>query len=79
MENICPNAAKCPIFNEILLDKIVTTKFYKVHFCEGGEVNWNTCKRFITKKQYGSCPGDLLPNSSLTVEQIGEKYNLVSQ
>jgi hypothetical protein len=79
MESLCPNAEKCPIFNEILLDKVVTSKWYKTHFCEGGEANWNNCKRFITKKQYGMCPADLLPNSSLTIEQIAEKYNLVIQ
>jgi len=76
MENICPNSAQCPIFNGILLDKVVAAKSYRSLFCEAGEVKWNSCKRFMTKKQYGKCPPDLLPNSSMSIEDIGVKYSL---
>lgn len=76
MENNCPNSKECPIFNGILSGKTMTAKSYKNQFCEAGETKWNSCKRFMTKKQFGKCPPDLLPNSSLTIEQIKIKYNL---
>ncbi len=77
MENICPNSAQCPIFSGVLSNKETTAKAYRNQFCEAGEVEWNRCKRFMTKKQYGKCPPDLLPNTLKTVEEIGTFYNLV--
>ncbi len=76
MDNICNLASQCPIFNGILTGKESTSRAYRVQFCEAGEDNWNTCKRFMTKNRFGKCPPDLLPNSSLTIEAIGIKYNL---
>ncbi len=76
MENVCPNSEKCPIFSGILVDKAVTAKSYRKQFCEAGESKWITCKRFMTKQKYGTCPSDLLPNSIMTLEQIAQKYHL---
>jgi hypothetical protein len=76
MENICPNSAQCPIFSGVLTDKEITAKSYRKNYCEAGEEKWNSCKRFITKKQYGKCPPDLLPNSMKTIEEIGILYKL---
>lgn len=76
MENTCPSAPQCPIFNGVLKDKASTSTSYKKLFCEAGEEKWTTCKRFMTKTQFGKCPPDLLPNSIMTVEQIGIKYSL---
>jgi len=77
MENVCPNSAKCPIFNGILSGKAMTSRAYRTQYCESGEDKWNTCKRLLIKNKCGACPPDLLPNSSLTIEQIAAKYNLV--
>jgi hypothetical protein len=76
MENICPGSAQCPIFNGILSDKVTTAKSYRKQFCEGGEVKWSSCKRFMTKKRFGKCPPDLLPNSLKSVDEIGRFYKL---
>ncbi len=77
MEMTCPNASKCPIFSGVLSDKKSTAASYKSLFCESGEEKWNQCKRFLTKAMYGKCPPELLPNSILTLEQIGKRYQLV--
>ena len=77
MENNCPGTAQCPIFNGILENKAMTAKSYRLQFCEADETKWSRCKRFMTKKHFGKCPSDLLPNSSLSLEQIGVKYSLV--
>jgi hypothetical protein len=76
MENICSGSAKCPIFNGILSGKEMTSRAYRLQYCESTDQNWHLCKRFMTKKQYGVCPPELLPNSPLTVDQIAAKYNL---
>ena len=77
--NICPNSAKYPIFNGVFSGREMTSKAYSTQFCEGGDDKWNNCKRFMTKQHCGSCPSDLLPNSSLTIEQIAAKFHLMFQ
>ena len=72
MNNTCPSSAQCPIFNGILSGKTLASQSYRDLFCEAGEDKWSSCKRFQTKKQYGKCPPDLLPNSFDTIEQIGK-------
>ncbi len=72
----CPNAEKCPIFNGILKDKVITAKGYRSKFCDAGMEQYTTCKRYQTKERFGSCPADLLPNSFMTLEQIADRYQL---
>ncbi len=76
MENLCPNYEKCPIFNGILTGKEMTSQAYRKMYCELGKDKWSTCKRYMMKQNYGSCPPDLLPNSTYSIEQIAAKYNL---
>lgn len=47
---------------------------YKNQFCDAGLVNWKRCKRYMAKEKYGKCPPDLLPNSTLSIEEIGRRY-----
>ena len=78
MENICPNHEKCPIFNSILAGKEITAKSYRRMYCEAGEAKYHECKRYLVKAKYGKCPGDLLPNSNLTLEEIATRYQLAA-
>ena len=73
----CPNSPKCPIFNGILAEKTTTSKAYRKRYCEAGPEAYKTCKRFMAKEMYGQCPSNLLPNSGLSLEEIGNRYNLV--
>lgn len=77
MNTDCPGVQQCPIFSGVLKDKSMTAKSYQRLFCSAGEERWITCKRFMTKQRFGKCPSDLLPNSSLSIEQIAVKYNLL--
>ena len=76
MNTTCPNSASCPIFNGILAGKDYTAKVYRTKYCEGGEPAFKSCKRFMAKEKFGSCPPNLLPNSTLSLEEIVAKYNL---
>lgn len=78
MESTCPNHEKCPIFNGILADKEVTAKSYRRLYCEAGADKYTLCKRYMAKAKFGKCPGDLLPNSNLTLEEIGTRYQLAA-
>ena len=73
--DICLNAEKCPLFLGLLAGKETFTNFYKSTFCEAGVKKYKKCKRYIIKEMYGKCPPDLLPNTSLSIEQIVKKYD----
>jgi predicted DNA-binding protein YlxM (UPF0122 family) len=74
--NICPNADKCPLFHGLLSGKEMFTEFYRSTYCYAEIEEREKCKRFTIRSIYGKCPPDLLPNSSLSTEEIAEKYNL---
>jgi len=60
----------------MLAGKETFTDFYKSTYCDVKAEKYTKCKRFIIKSIYGKCPPDLLPNSSLSTEQIAKKYKL---
>ena len=75
MNDICPSAEKCPIFNGILKDKVITTKVYKSQYCENGEEGRESCRRWQFKQKYWKVPDNLLPNSIKTIEEIYKENN----
>jgi hypothetical protein len=70
MEKTCKNYEKCPIYNGILKDREVTSKVFRIQYCDAGERGWYACKRYQVKEKTGKCPADLLPNCEKNVEQI---------
>ena len=74
MSQVCPNSEGCPIFTGALKDKAFTTKSYKSQFCEAGDEGRNSCRRWQVGQKYGKVPEKLMPNSSKTVEEIGEEF-----
>ncbi len=73
MPDICPAAAKCPIFNGILKDKKFVTENYKTKYCEAGEEGRIKCRRWQCKQKYGKVPENLLPNSIKSIEEIAKE------
>ena len=73
METTCPKVEKCPIFVNNVLTIENAAVAYKSLYCQAGETKFSTCKRFIVSNTIGSCPPDVLPNSSRTIEEIIEK------
>ena len=69
-EKICHRSAKCPIYSGVLDSKGVLIKTYKNLYCENGKAGHEKCKRYQVAMIAGSSPPDLLPNSSLPVEEI---------
>lgn len=73
MEKTCPKVEKCPIFLNNVLTIENAAVAYKSLFCTAGEAKFKTCKRFIVSNLMGSCPHDVLPNCSRTIEEITSK------
>lgn len=72
----------CPSFSDCQLikgDKIVSEIKLKEEFisnyCSNDKKNWSQCKRYITKTKLNFCPDFVLPNTSLTPEEIINKFD----
>ena len=75
-ENTCPKFEKCPIFvNNVFLSNR-TGETYKNLYCIKGASRWETCKRYTVSNKTGKpVPENILPNSSLSVDEIIKKNN----
>lgn len=69
----CEKTSKCPIYSGVLKSNEMLTQTYKSLFCENGMDGRNKCKRFQVSSIMGSCPPNILPNTSLTVDEIVAK------
>lgn len=70
MNETCENYVKCPIYSGILKSNEMASDAYKKQYCDAGSEGWNKCKRYIIKQKTGTCPPNVLPNSSRTVEEL---------
>lgn len=59
----CPVLAKCPFFNDKMLDRPATAELYKQMYCRGDNT---TCARFMVRQALGPerVPPDLYPNDT---------------
>jgi len=70
---LCPKVEKCPLFNGTLLKRAGSEESYKNLFCKSGTEKWLICKRYQTSEKVGKCPDWVLPNSSLSLDEIVKK------
>jgi hypothetical protein len=70
MEDICERHEKCPIYSGILQSKQFASEVYRTQYCRAGEEGRKKCKRYQVSLIAGSCPPDVLPNSSKSVDDI---------
>jgi len=76
MQRECIYTETCPIFKGILQNRTISSSSYKAMYCTAGEYNWKKCKRYLVKKQFDTCPAEILPNTALSVAQIADRYRL---
>lgn len=43
-------------------------------WCREGKEKWSECKRFDTKKTLGFCPDFVVPDTTLSIDQIIDKF-----
>ncbi|MBN2174355.1 MAG: hypothetical protein JW731_09495 [Bacteroidales bacterium] len=72
----CPNYNSCRLVNlQDFKFQDTTRKKYIEIYCSTGEANWNSCKRYLTKKTLGFCPDFVLPDTTLSLNEIIEKFD----
>ncbi len=49
--------------------------FYIENFCKAEKSKWCTCKRLLTKNALNFCPDFVLPDSTLSIEEIIDKFD----
>ena len=74
---ICVKSEKCPIYTGVLRSNKLLIQTYKNLYCENGAAGRAKCKRYQVGLKAGSCPPNLLPNSTISVDEVirrmGEK------
>ncbi len=71
----CPKLKKCPIFLKSIQSKLIG-KAYKSLYCQTMNERHLECKRYIASEKYKKpIPENILPNSSLTIEEIGKRIH----
>jgi hypothetical protein len=69
--NECPKLAKCPIYQKNVFKNEKAGETYRNLYCLAGESKYSTCKRYIVSNRVGKpAPDTIMPNSSLSVEEI---------
>ncbi|MGE0090093.1 MAG: hypothetical protein AB7S50_11555 [Bacteroidales bacterium] len=72
-KELCPKVRTCPLFNGTLLKVPGAEDSYKNLFCKAGKQQWATCKRYMTSEKVGKCSDWILPNCSMSLDQIVQK------
>lgn len=74
MAKICPNYGGCRLVQtEVVVPDDANREEYINAYC-GREETWKTCVRYITRKSLWICPDFVLPDSSMTEDEIIERY-----
>lgn len=77
MENsFCPNYTMCKLINSdsLLINKKQADQ-YLCKYCRVGRDKWSICKRYVTKNVLSFCPDFVLPDTTLSIEQIIDKFD----
>lgn len=70
----CPKLGGCPIYiNNVFLNPKAGETYRKI-YCTAGYEKYSTCKRYLVSEKAGKpAPDTIMPNSSLTVDEIISK------
>lgn len=52
---------------------------YLINFCQHNETKWQSCKRLIVKNELTFCPDFVLPDTTLSVDEIIDKIDELNQ
>jgi hypothetical protein len=72
----CLNYNSCQLINEKdFLPSSLDKKKYIKDYCENNDNRSKYCKRYIVKESLGFCPDFVLPDTTLSVEDIIKKFD----
>ena len=73
----CPKLEKCPIYLKNVFFNPNAGETYRKLYCLAGKEKYSSCKRFqVSEKTGRPVPETVMPNCSLTVDEIIAKYNI---
>lgn len=72
----CPNYISCKLVKDenFTPDKEIRISYLN-NYCKAGEEQWKVCKRLITKNELNFCPDFVLPDTTLTPDEIIDKFD----
>lgn len=73
-DSICPNINTCRMVAtcDVVKDPLVKEDYINT-WCRKGEEMWGKCKRYNTKKELGFCPDFIVPDTTLSLDEIIDK------
>ena len=74
----CPKLDKCPIFQKNVFHNELIGKTYRNLYCETIENRFLKCKRYLISEKYKKEPPEsILPNSTLSIDEIAQQMGLI--
>ena len=75
-KSYCPNYDTCTLVNEsgFSIRELIKRNYIR-KYCQGESNEWVGCKRFIVKNTLQFCPSFVLPDTTLTIEEIIDKFD----
>jgi hypothetical protein len=74
MSQTCTKHETCPIFLKNVFQREGAKETYRSLYCNAGPAKYQACKRYIISEETGkAAPEKIMPNSSLTLDQIKDK------
>lgn len=77
MEGInCPNSASCQLIIRAGFtgDELLRSAYIR-SYCEAPDQYWANCNRFVIKNALNFCPDFVLPDSSLTPDEVIARFD----
>ncbi len=72
----CPNIDTCNLVNTPgFINDEKKLGNYIQSYCRTDVSKWNTCKRLIVKNELHFCPDFVLPDTTLTIDEIIDKFD----
>ena len=74
-DNICTNYNSCRMVTttEVVPDEKVKEAYLDIWCRDDGE-KWKDCKRFSTKAKLSFCPDFVIPDTTLSIDEIIDKF-----
>lgn len=72
----CPNYKICKLVNEPgFTGNESQRKNYIDEYCKEDKIKWGSCRRLIVKDTINFCPDFVMPDTSLSIDEIIDKFD----
>lgn len=75
-ESDCPNSDNCVLFSTTGFSGNEQQRLtYIEEWCNAGEQKWSTCNRYKVKKALNFCPDFVLPDDTLSPDEVIDRFD----